>query len=455
MTSRTDDAIDRRRGACPALSDPMQTGDGLLVRIPLTDAIAPDQLAEIARLSQKHGNGVLDISARGNVQVRGLTETSARLLERDIRAVNLPLREGLAVEVPPLAGIDPEEIADPRPLAAMIADAARDIAGLAPKMTVIVDGGGRLGLSDLIADIRLLAIDRTTWKLMLGGTEANSHVFTVLRETHAVDTVIELLEHLSGLGPTTRGRDLAGYLRDGSPSAGPFLDGVPPENAARPPAIPLSPIRGAASPFKVFPLMDGLHAVGIGPAFGQIHADRLIALCNEATRLGIDAAKPAIAHSILFFGAANACSALQDLAAKKGFIIEAADPRSHIAACPGSPACASGSIATHEIAARAARECGTLLDGSFSLHVSGCAKGCAHPQPSPLVVCGSKAGVSLLSKERASGRPFASTAFLDTNAAISRLADLVGSERRPGENSADCLARIDIDRLAAAATGRP
>lgn len=92
--------LDMRRGACPALSTPMMTGDGLLARISLVEAISPLELASICRLALMHGNGMIDISARGNLQIRGLTETSAPHLDADVRAMNLPLRDGLAVEIP-------------------------------------------------------------------------------------------------------------------------------------------------------------------------------------------------------------------------------------------------------------------------------------------------------------------------------------------------------------------
>lgn len=178
-----------QRGACPALSAPMMTGDGLLARIALIEAISPAQLADICRLALSHGNGMVDISARGNLQVRGLSETSAPHLDADVRGMNLPLREGIAVEVPPLAGMDGSEIADPRPLAQAIREGARDITGLAPKMAVVVDGGGVLRHSDLLADIRLVAMGKHDWKLVLGGTEDSGFVFNVLRETLVVSTL--------------------------------------------------------------------------------------------------------------------------------------------------------------------------------------------------------------------------------------------------------------------------
>ena len=454
-----------QRGACPALSAPMMTGDGLLARISLIEAIAPEQLADICRLALQHGNGMVDISARGNLQVRGLSDISAPHLDADVRAMNLPLREGLAIEVPPLAGMDESEIADPRPLAQAIREAARDITGLAPKMAIVVDGGGVLRHSDLLADIRLVAVGKEDWKLLLGGTGDSGFVFNVLRETLVVDTVIGLLTRLKGLGNKARGRDLARglSLTEETHLAPPSSSGLS-RGSASVATVDTDQMLGtnpsmtaglAASPFNLFALSDHLHAIGIGPAFGQARAEELIAVCDEATRLGIKSVKPALDHSLLFFGSENACRSLQDFAGDNGFVTSSTDPRGHIAACSGSPACNSATIATHEIAAKAAAECGDLLDGSFKLHVTGCPKGCAHPQPAALALCGTADRVSLIAQGKAADQPFAFASFADTNATLRRLADLVRSERRPSENSAACLARIGSDRLAAAATGRP
>ncbi|KAB1089570.1 precorrin-3B synthase [Neorhizobium galegae] len=424
-----------RRGACPALSAPMQTGDGLLARVALIDVITPAQLAELCRLTQRHGNGILDISARGNLQIRGLSETSAPVLDADVRALNLPLREGLAVETPPLAGMDDTEIADPRPIAEAIRQGARDIPGLAPKMSVVVDGGGQLRLSGLLADIRLAAVssdEGIRWTLLLGGTETTGSVFNVLRETEAVSATLALLRKLGEKGPRARGRDLAA--------------GLP---------VPDAPGR-PASPFGIFRLSDDLFAAGIGPAFGQANAENLIALCDEAERLGIQSLKPAFGHSLLFFTTQTACETLIAFAGSNGFIVSPSDPRSAIAACTGSPACNSAAIATHELAAKAAQDCGDLLDGSFKLHVTGCPKGCAHPEPSALALCGTTAGISLITQGKAADEPFASVAFADTNNSLRRIADLVRNERQAGENSAACLARLGPRRLAAAVmSGRP
>jgi len=422
-------ALDMRRGACPALSTPMTTGDGLLARVALTAAISPARLTELCRLAHRHGNGILDISARGNLQVRGLNETSAPLLDADVRALNLPLRDGLAIETPPFAGRDETEIADPRPLAEAIRREARGIQGLAPKMSVVLDGHGQLRLSHLLADIRLVAVqtdEGIRWKLLLGGTEAAGRIFDVLPETEAVSAALDLLRKLAAMGNKVRGRDLAGGM--------PLNDGPAP----------------SASPFGVFAPTNDLCAVGLGPAFGQARAEDLVALCEEAERLEVRTLKPAFDHSLLFFGPRRACMALATFAGGKGFITAPSDPRGNIAACPGSPACRSAAIATHEIAANVAAECAGLLDGSFKLHITGCRKGCAHPEPAALTLCGTVDGLSLIAKGKATDSPFAAIAFADTNASLRRIAALVRTERGEGEDSAACLARLGPERLAAA-----
>ncbi|CAD7050319.1 precorrin-3B synthase [Pseudorhizobium endolithicum] len=422
---------DMRRGACPALSSPMQTGDGLLARIALLDAIGPQQLAAICSLAQEHGNGIIDISARGNLQVRGLTGETAGMLDTDVRALKLPLREGLAVDLPPLAGLDPIEIADPRSLAVAIREGARGIEGLAPKMSVVVDGSGQMRLSNLLADIRLLARgteDGIRWQILLGGTEATARIHGIFDRQAAVAETLALLRKLAGMGTAARGGDLA--------SATMAIGGMPERHS---------------SPFGLVPLKGGKAALGIALVFGQVQARQLAALCAEAERLGISSVRPAFDHSLLFVGDGPACAELAAFAAVSGFITSAADPRASIAACPGSPACTSASIDTHSLADVALEAFGDLFDGSIKLHVTGCPKGCAHPQLASLTLCGIDDAVSLTTG-KPSAPAFASMAESQTGSALRILAALVRSERRQDETSAACIARLGESRLALSLT---
>jgi precorrin-3B synthase len=74
-----------------------------------------------------------------------------------------------------------------------------------------------------------------------------------------------------------------------------------------------------------------------------------------------------------------------------GLIVDAADPLLRIEACPGAPDCKSSSVDARGDARRlAALASAAGYDGS--IHVSGCAKGCARSAPSRLVLVG-KAGL--------------------------------------------------------------
>ena len=62
-----------RRGACPSLATPMMTGDGLLVRLrPARPGFTFGQFRSLCpRRRETCGNGILEITARGNLQIRG------------------------------------------------------------------------------------------------------------------------------------------------------------------------------------------------------------------------------------------------------------------------------------------------------------------------------------------------------------------------------------------------
>ena len=73
-----------KRGWCPSLYDPMESGDGLLVRVKPANATLTAHAASIlADAARRHGNGAIDITSRANLQFRGLTpEGAAALLAR-------------------------------------------------------------------------------------------------------------------------------------------------------------------------------------------------------------------------------------------------------------------------------------------------------------------------------------------------------------------------------------
>lgn len=432
-----------QRGVCPALSAPMQTGDGLLSRVAFVGDLTPRNIIRLCSLASLHGNGMIDITARGGLQFRGLTAESACALESDVMALGLPLREGLAVESSPLGAMDALALMDPEPIASRIRQytlMASLHEKLAAKMSVVIDGGGQLPMGELLADIRLKAVrcdGAVFWQLMLGGSESDALKAGVVLPEHAADAVLALLKYLVDQGPLARGRNLAlDVVRSvcGVHLQERVIDGQ--EDVLR-------------SPYGLIPLANGGWAAGIAPAFGQIDAGELASICVLAESLGFDTLKPAPAHSLLFFSGKVPCETLLVAAKDQGFIVSDHDPRSSIAVCPGTPACASAYIPTHDLAAFAARECASLLDGSFRLHVSGCAKGCAHPTPSLLSLFGSSEGVGVSISRRVSDAPDMVLPFEGQKDALKRLAQLYEKEHKPGENVRAFFSRLGTETVSA------
>lgn len=433
-----------RRGLCPALSAPMRTGDGFLSRIAFEADIVPRDMVALCHLAERHGNGLIDITARGSLQFRGLTLENACVLEKDVLALDLPLREGLAVETSPLAGRDDAEIADGRSLAEDIRKEAERLIlheKLAAKMSVVIDGGGRVSMGDLLADIRLKAVsldDRTFWRLLVGGPESRALSAGLVETDAAAGAVLSLLVHLAGKGSLARGRDLD-HATIKAVCGDRLLVRVIMDVAT-----------AASTPWGLMTTGKDGFALGIAPAFGQIRACDLSDLCERAGVLGITALRPAPNHSLLFFGSSSACEALLDTARASGFITTDSDARSCIAVCPGAPGCASAFLPTHELAAFASEQCAPLLDGSFTLHISGCGKGCAHPAPSLLTLSGTADGLAFSISGRAGDVPDGILPFQHQRTALSRLARLYEKEHKPGETAATLFARLGKQAIGAA-----
>ena len=96
----------------------------------------------------------------------------------------------------------------------------------------------------------------------------------------------------------------------------------------------------------------------------------------------------------------------------------------------------------------------SLFDGSLALHVSGCAKGCAHPAAAPVTLVGSDDGAGLVIDGRAGDEPEAKIATDGPHDAFARLDALARRERHEGETALSLLSRLGRDRLAAAFQGR-
>jgi precorrin-3B synthase len=435
-----------RRGECPTLSQPMPTGDGLLARLrPMNSSMTFPQLAALADATERFGNGLIEITARGSLQARGLKPETVADFEAAVLASGVIPARGLGVETPPLSGLDPDELIEVRPIAAelrgRVAAHERPLA-LAAKLAVTIDGGGLFHLGAVTADIRLAAFrdsgGQIRFVVSCGGTAARARRLAVVEERQAVDAVLHLLETLHAIGPGARGRDLPD-------------DALSAHYTTRVDLRAIELGSDAPSLLGLFPMEDGGVALGLSFAYVQAQAPAIKALCRQASRLEVDSLRLSPDHG--FFALCRSLEiarALQKAAAELGFWTDPADPRRAIAVCAGSTGCASAYFDTRALADRLVAMAPELLDGSFTLHLSGCAKGCAHPAASVLTLVGASTGYGLVVNGAASASPSAYSAENDIGSAFGRLASMVRDSREDGESAAQCLTRLGARRIASA-----
>ena len=363
------------KGWCPGVLRPMQSGDGLLARVrPWCGALRLDEAKGLADASERFGNGHIDLTRRANLQIRGLDDAGVHGLQDAVDRLGLVDRDveaeaGRNIMVSPLAGIDPAE-ADIRPIARALADllaSDRGLQRLPSKFGFLVDGGGPVSIAGERADISLKAAGRT---MAVGlDTPAGTDWVGSTSIDEAAEVAAAIARIFIGLSREQ------GRLRDlGEESFG-RLRAIVQKG--------LAPVGTLSIESRRLIGVKGL-AVVIAAPFGRLDAHQLRSFAGLAGEAGAADIRLSPWRA-LYVGARDAAAAqtLMKGAHEIGLIVDADDPILRIDACPGAPACRSSSVDTRRTAHR-------LAASAFagSVHVSGCAKGCARSAPADLVLVG-------------------------------------------------------------------
>ncbi|KQV70268.1 precorrin-3B synthase [Rhizobium sp. Root1220] len=422
-----------RRGVCPTLSQPMQTGDGLLARLrPKGGAFTISQFIHVAEAAQRLGNGILEITARGSLQIRGLTAETVDQLNAEIAAAGISVPAGPVIELPPLHGISPDEIGPASGMEQHLREQLNTLLlspGLAPKLSITIDGGGSFGLAEVSADIRLTAISPGTWQVSINGDGRSATALATGNADEAVRTIRRVLQLLLSLGWQKRCRDIQiERLR----AVFPRMTGL----VAVPSAAGVAVVGG------IHALADRTVAIGLKPRFGQMQASEIIEFLARADGHGAKDIRPAPRRGFFLTGLRHEeATAIQQMAPSYGLSPDPNDPSAHIAACAGAGCCASGQYRTKALADKVVAIAPELLDGSMTIHLSGCAKGCAYPRRTFAIV-GTSGGYQLVVDGLASDAADAQIAGGDIDSAIERLARTITHHRQAGESAAACLRRL-------------
>ena len=364
------------QGWCPSALRPMLSGDGWLVRVnPPGGRLSRDAAEGIAKLAQAHGNGLIDLSSRANLQIRGVEEAGyppliAGLTELGLVDGTAETETGRNIVVTPFWSPGDGTQA----LASLLADVLRPETApqLPGKFGFAVDCGTSPVLARVSADIR---IERGADGGLICRADGAAKGQRISAGTAAA-SVLQLAQWFVHSGGVIGGSGrMARHLAAGARLPDAFLEAdaqVPPPGQPKPGRV--------AAGFLV------------APVFGQIRAEDLSALAD--------------------FGALRVTPWRMFLVERTGvvpdvprLITEPDDPRLRVVACTGAPGCLQALQPTRALASALARTAVPALADDAVLHVSGCAKGCAHPGVAGVTLTAREAGFDLVRGGRAGDKP--------------------------------------------------
>jgi precorrin-3B synthase len=340
-----------RADACPGALRLHAADDGALARVRLPGGLLTvRQILALSEAAEQLGDGKLETTSRGNVQLRGLPSDSGLELAQRLRAAGLlpsDTHERVRnIVASPLAGVDTTGHADVQAWVRELDErlcAADWAAGLSGKFLFALDDG-RGDVAALDADVTLIATPGSDVLLRLGRADT----VHIVPAGQAVDAALQAA------------RDFLRRLRESGTKAW-HLREVP--SLLPPGTAPLPVLAAGHPPLGVLP--GGL---SVGMRFGRATAEQWRLLASAA----VEGLRLTPWRGAVLPGASDAW--LPRLA-EAGFLTDPGSPWRRATACTGLPGCAKSLADVRSEAAQALE----ALPAGRPVHWSGCERRCGHP----------------------------------------------------------------------------
>jgi precorrin-3B synthase len=403
------------KGWCPSAHRPMASGDGLLIRAKSRQwSLTAAQLRAVADVATHCGNGLIDLTQRAQLQLRGLSdatldEARSRLKEHELFSPEQ--RCLIDIFSGGYIGVDEPAHVDANALIQALSHTIEDdpaLRALPPKFLIVLDSGLSGSLAEVSADIRIEALDAKRAAVCVAGAPDRGHIVSARDVAPAVHKLARSFLALRAERPfelrrmrhLVAAQGLDALLREAKLEMQPYKWRAP---------ISVRSVLGVMQKASVA-------SAGVAAPFGRWRARELAALASLADDFGEGVLVPT--HwRVFLIPARNAEAARRvlDAARKLDLIVGNDDPRLSVAACPGAPECPQAQGETRSALARLAPLAQKLAgEDGVGLHISGCAKGCARPKSAPVTLIANDGGFDLVEHGRANDAP--SLKSLDTGA---------------------------------------
>ncbi|MBM3576941.1 MAG: precorrin-3B synthase [Alphaproteobacteria bacterium] len=403
------------KGWCPGAFAPMPSGDGLLIRAKAVGSrMTAAQAREIAKIAEACGNGLIDLSQRAQLQLRGISEaTIAEALRRldaiGMLAPNADAERVTNVIASPLAGLVASALDANKMAAELAGELQRDatLRALPPKFLFLLDDGGALSLADVEADIRVEAAANGEVAIRIAGVPDRA---TFVAVNEALDVALRLARAFVEL----RAQHAYAFKRVRT-----LVEALGAEALTDAAGLTMRVFKEARAPARWAHIFGAQRRgavayAGVGAPFGRWRADEFAAVAEFAQDEGTGELRLTPWRALLIVtpdkeAARRVVSRAQD----HDLITSPDDQRLAVIACPGAPECPQALAETRahvmDLAPLAQKIVG--VDG-VGLHLSGCAKGCARQSASPITLLACAEGFDLIENGGADGAPrFRSLSF--------------------------------------------
>jgi ferredoxin-nitrite reductase len=468
--------------------------DAFMLRLRLPGGILlAHQAKGLADIAARSGGGAVDITTRANLQIREIGAAHPLDVLTAIDELGLNSRGAGADNIrnltgSPLAGIDPQELIDTRPLTRALYHHIlnhRELFGLPRKFNIAFDGGGRIGVLEDTNDIGFAAVrvgpgkpvpEGVYFRMLLGGITGHgsfaqdSGVLLGPGEVIAVAAAIVRVFVDHG-DRTDRKKARLNYLieRWG-------LDRLMAEAAQHLPAAwrvapaewgdPRGPIDKRAHIGVHKQAQPGLSYIGIVARASRLTAVQLRGLADIAERRGSGMLRLTVWQNVILSDvpASEIADTIAEIEAL-GLATDVSAVRGGIVACTGNAGCkfALADTKRHALALADHLDRSLTLDEPLNIHLTGCPNSCAQHyigdigllatkvdtgdeevEGYHLLIGGGSGGEAALAREIARGIPADELPFR-----IERLLRGYLAARQPGESFHVFANRHSVDELCA------
>ncbi len=471
---------------------PTQSAFMCRLRIP-NGQLSANQARGLAALAERWAGGAVDVTTRANLQMRQVMPNGIVELLEGIQELGLTTRGAGADNIrnltgSPIAGVDPQELIDTRPLVRELHHYIlnhRELYGLPRKFNIAFDGGGQVTALEDTNDIGFAAVrmapgaavpEGVHFRMLLGGVTGHGDFARdcgmILKPEECLTAAIAVVRVFIAYGDRTdRKRARLKYLlQDWGIEK--FLAAVEKERGApfvrmpRDACLPRGPIARQGHIGAHPQRQDGLCYLGVAVPVGRLTAAQLRGLGDIAAQFGGGALRLTVWQNVILtdisaarVAAAEAALEVLGLAAKTSAI------RGALVACTGNTGCKFSATDTKGQALLLADELERrlTLDQPVSITLTGCPNSCAQHLVADIGLLGTTVGDDMIEgysisvgggaggEQRLAREIFPTVPMAEVPARVESLLRVYLAERHGDETFHSFAARYSVDELKALA----